>query len=308
VSEAIVRAGRRRVAISHPDRVLFPEGITKLDLARYYAAVGDVMVPHTRGRPLALQSFPQGIGGGGYFLKDGPRHFPDWIRTVAVPKREGGTINQVLADDAATLVYLAGQNAITLHVWTARADRLERPDRLIFDLDPSGGTFDAVRAAARGAGDLLRDIGLVPFTMTTGSRGLHVVAPLRRTAGYDQVHALARAAAEALVERDPDALTVEFRRAKRGDRIFVDVNRNAYGQHAVAPYAVRALPAAPVATPLRWGELDDDGLDPQGWTLRTVGDRLAEIGDPWAGIARGAKAVGPAGRALASLHPAGGRS
>jgi bifunctional non-homologous end joining protein LigD len=299
VSGATVRAGRRSVAISHPDRVLFPEaGLTKLDLARHYAAVGEVMVPHVRDRPLALQSFPQGIGGDGFFLKDAPRHFPGWIATVEVPKREGGTIRQVLANDAATLVYLAGQNAITPHVWTSRADRLERPDRLVIDLDPPGPDFGAVRAAGRAAGELLRGLGLAPFAMTTGSRGLHVVAPLRRTADYDEVHALAREVAAALVERDPGGLTVEFRRADRGDRIFVDVGRNAYGQHAVAPYAVRSLPEAPVATPLRWEELDDDELAPRRWTVATIGERLAGGGDPWAGIARLARASGPARRAL----------
>jgi bifunctional non-homologous end joining protein LigD len=300
MSDATVQAGRRPVAISHADRVVFPAaGITKLDLARHYADVAPVMVPHVRDRPPALQVFPRGIEGPGHFLKDAPGHFPPWVRTFPVPKREGGTIDQVLANDAATLVYLAGQNAVTPHVWTSRVDRLERPDRVIFDLDPSGDDFTALRSAPRAAGDLLRGVGLRPFTMTTGSRGLHVVAPLRRSADYGQVHAFAREAAEALVAADPEGLTVEFRRAKRGDRIFVDVNRNAYGQHAVAPYAVRARPGAPVATPLRWEEVEDDGLDPQGWAIPTIGARLAEVGDPWADIARHARDVGPARRALA---------
>ncbi|MGH2945932.1 MAG: non-homologous end-joining DNA ligase [Solirubrobacteraceae bacterium] len=297
-----VRAGRRNVSISHADRVLFPDaGLTKLDLARYYAGVAEAMVPHVRGRPLALQSFPEGVAGDGYFVKNAPRHFPDWIATAAVPKREGGTIHQVLAGDAATLVYLAGQNAITPHVWTSRADRLERPDRLVFDLDPSTRRFAEVRAAARALGDLLRDLGLAPFAMTTGSRGLHIVVPLRRTAEYGTVHGFARLVAGALVERDSGALTVEFRRNRRGERIFVDVNRNAYGQHAVAPYAVRALPGAPVATPLRWEELDDGRLDPQGWTVATIGDRLADGGDPWRAIARHVRSTGPAERALERL-------
>jgi bifunctional non-homologous end joining protein LigD len=294
-----VNAGRRRVAISHADRVVFPSAqMSKLDLARYYAAVAEVMVPHVRERPLTLHSFPQGIDGGGYFVKDAPRHFPDWIARVAVAKREGGTIHHVLANDAATLVYLAGQNAITPHVWTSRADRLERPDRLVFDLDPSTQPFAEVRATARAAGDLLRDIGLEPFAMTTGSRGLHVSVPLRRTADYDVVHPFARAVADALVGQEPDGRTVEFRRHRRGERIFIDVGRNAYGQHAVAPYAVRALPNAPVATPLRWDELDDRRLDPQGWTAATIKDRLGDGGDPWRSIARHARSLGPARRAL----------
>jgi bifunctional non-homologous end joining protein LigD len=298
VSETTVRAGRRAVPVSHPERVMFPDvGITKLDLAEHYARVGPRMVPLVRGRPLALQVFPGGIEGPGHFLKNVPAHFPDWIHTVDVPKREGGAIRQALADDVPALVYLAGQNAVTPHVWTSRADRLERPDRIVFDLDPASPDFALVRAAARDLGALLRDLGLAPFAMTTGSRGLHVVTPLRRTADYGGVHAFAHEVAEAMVERDPDGLTVEFRRAKRGDRIFIDVGRNAYGQHAVAPYAVRALPGAPVATPLRWEELDDDALSPRGWAIPTIGERL-EGHDPWAGMARAARGVGPARAAL----------
>jgi bifunctional non-homologous end joining protein LigD len=294
-----VQAGRRRVPISHADRVVFPDpGLTKLDLARHYASVAEAMLPHTRDRPLTLHSFPHGVENQGYFVKDAPRHFPDWIATVPVPKREGGTIHHVLANDPATLVYLAGQNAITPHVWTSRADRLERPDRLVFDLDPSTQRFAEVRSAAKRLGDLLRDLGLAPFAMTTGSRGLHVVTPLRRTADFDAVRPFAGAVATALVEQDPDRLTVEFRRDRRGDRIFVDVGRNAYGQHAVAPYAVRTLPGAPVATPLRWDELNDRDLDPQGWTVPTIGERLADGGDRWHDMARHAGALGPARRAL----------
>lgn len=294
-----VRAGRRSIPISHPDRIVFPEaGLTKLDLARHYAGVAEAMVPHVRGRPLALQSFPQGIAGEGFFLKNAPRHFPGWIATTDVPKREGGTVRHVIANDAATLVYLAGQNVVTPHVWTSRAGDLERPDRLIFDLDPSRDCFDEVRAAARRLGALLHGIGLAAFAMTTGSRGLHVVVPLRRTATFGVVQEFARDVADALVGEDPDTLTVAFHREERGERIYVDINRTRYGQHAVAPYAVRPLPRAPVATPLRWGELDDPALDPQGWTVATIGERLAEAGDPWRDIQRHARAIGPAARAL----------
>ena len=292
-----VRAGRRSIAITHADRVVFPKAkLTKLDLARHYATVAPVMVPHVRDRPLAVQSFPQGIAGKGFFVKNAARHFPDWIRTADVPKREGGALRQVLANDAPTLVYLAGQNAITPHIWTARADRLEQPDRVVFDLDPANTRFAEVRAAARALGALLRDLGFEPFTMTTGSRGLHVVIALRRGPDYAQVNAWARDVGARFAESDPKRLTTEFRIAKRGGRLFVDVHRNAYAQHAVAPYAVRALPDAPVATPLRWEELDDRRLRPQGWTLRTISDRIADHGDPWQGIAGTARRLPAASR------------
>jgi bifunctional non-homologous end joining protein LigD len=303
---AEVRAGRRTIPIISSDRVLIPgDGaagdLTKLGLAEHYAAVGDVMVPHIRGRPLALQGFPHGIGEGGFYMKETPRHFPDWIARARVPKREGGTVNHVVADDVATLVYLAGQNVITPHTWTSRADRLERPDRLIFDLDPSTDDFGLVKDTARALGDLLRELGLAPHAMTTGSRGLHVTVPLRRTADYPAVQAFARAVAATLAAGDPDRLTTEFHVEKRGDRLYLDINRTRYGQHAVAPYAVRPVPGAPVATPLRWEELDDPALGPRSWNVETIGARLSDGGDPWAGIQAAAKAVGPAAAALERL-------
>jgi bifunctional non-homologous end joining protein LigD len=254
------------------------------------------MVPHVRDRPLAVQSFPQGVAGKGFFVKNVAKHFPDWIKTARVPKREGGALTQVLANDAPTLVYLAGQNAITPHIWTARADRLEQPDRVVFDLDPATSKFAEVRAAARSLGDLLRDLGFEPFSMTTGSRGLHVVIALRRRADYGAVNAWARDVGARFAETAPDKLTTEFRIAKRGERLFVDMHRNAYAQHAVAPYAVRALPKAPVATPLHWEELSDRKLSPQGWTVKTIQARLDSEGDPWKGIAKTARSLPAASR------------
>ena len=159
----------------------------------------------------------------------------------------------MLAQDAATLVYLAGQNVVTLHTWLSRADKPHQPDRLTLDFDPSGGGFSEVRAAARAAGDRLRDLGLTPYAMTTGSRGIHVVCPLRRGPDFPDVHAFARALAEEMVADDPRHLTLEWHKAERGKRIYVDVNRIAYAQHAVAPYAVRPRAKAPVAMPIALG-------------------------------------------------------
>jgi bifunctional non-homologous end joining protein LigD len=292
-----VRAGRRSVPITHADRVVFPQaGVTKRDLARHYAAVAPVMVPHVRDRPIAVQSFPQGVDGKGFFVKNAAKHFPGWIRTTQVPKREGGELRQVLANDAATLVYLAGQNAITPHIWTARADRLEQPDRIVFDLDPANQRFAEVRAVARSLGDLLREYGFEPFAMTTGSRGLHVDVAIRRGPAYAEVNAWAREVAAIFAATDPKRLTTEFRIDKRNGRLFVDAHRNAYAQHAVAPYAVRALPKAPVATPLHWEELGDRRLGPQAWTVTTIQDRLGDGGDPWRGIARTARRLPAASR------------
>ncbi|HEX4107528.1 MAG TPA: non-homologous end-joining DNA ligase, partial [Solirubrobacteraceae bacterium] len=249
-----LRVGRREVKVTHADRPVFPgAGLTKLDLAQHYELVAPFMLPYVRDRPLALQAFPQGIDEEGFFMKAVPRYFPDWIKRATVPKK-GGTITHALANDAATLVYLAGQNVVTVHTWLSLADKPQQPNRLILDFDPSGGGFTEVRAAARSAGDRLRDVGLDPYAVVTGSRGVHVVCPLRRGPGFSDVHAFARALAEKMVADDPDHLTLEWHKAERGKRIYVDVNRIAYAQHAVAPYAIRPRPQAPVAVPLHWEE------------------------------------------------------
>ena len=282
------------VRVSSPDKVLFPggNGITKRELAAYYESVASVMVPLVRDRPVTMHLYPGGIEAGGVYMKQAPKHFPDWIKRVQVEKR-GGTLDHVVINRAETLVYLAGQNCITPHVWLSRADKITKPDRLIFDFDPEHERFAEVRAAARTLGDVLRDLGLEPHAMTSGSRGLHVAVPLRRTRSFDEVRAFADAVGRRLVEEDPKRLTMEWSKAKRGDRIYVDVGRNAYAQHGVAPYAVRARPGAPVATPLRWEELDSRSLRPTSHTLRTVPERLAGEGDPWAQIAKQAKALPP---------------
>jgi bifunctional non-homologous end joining protein LigD len=286
-----LRIGRRAVRITHPDKLLFPRArIAKLDLARHYERVAPVMLPYVAGRPLALQAFPNGVDEHGFFMKNVPSYFPGWVHRATVPKR-GGTITHALADDAATLVYLAGQNVVTPHLWLSRADEPRKPDRLILDFDPSGGGFADVRAAAREAGERLRDAGLVPYAMVTGSRGVHVVCPLRRGPGFTDVHQFARGMAEEMVAHDPRHLTLEWRKADRGKLIYVDVNRNAYAQHAVAPYGVRPAPRAPVAVPIHWEELSDATLRPDRWTVKTIGARIDAEGDPWKGMGRRARGL-----------------
>jgi bifunctional non-homologous end joining protein LigD len=289
---AQVRAGRRTIDISSPDKLLFPDaGVTKLELAEYYASVGPTMVPYVRDRPITIHAFPSGIEKEGVYIKSAPRHFPDWIERATIPKR-GGTVTHVLANETATLVYLAGQNCITPHIHLSRADEPDVPDRVIFDLDPPEGTsFADVRAAARAVGELLRERGYATYAMVTGSKGVHVVIPIRRGPHFAEVYQWAKAVGEEVAAEAPDKLTLEFLKANRDGRIYVDVRRNAYAQHAVAPYAVRPRPTAPVAMPIHWDELSARKLDPQGWTVRTVPERLEAEGDAWKGMARHARAL-----------------
>jgi bifunctional non-homologous end joining protein LigD len=295
------RVGRRAIEVTHPGKVYFPgrPPITKRELVAYYVAAAPVMLPYIRGRPVTLQRFPDGIEAEGFFQKDISDWFPEWIPRATLSK-EGGSTTYVLGNDAPTLAYLASQGCVTPHVWLSRIDRPRHPDRLIFDLDPPKG-FDQARAAARRLHDLVSRLGLASFVMTTGSRGLHVAAPLDRSADFDAVRGFARDAAALLVARHPNELTIEARIANRGDRLFLDTTRNAYAQTGVAPYAVRAKPGAPVATPLRWEELDDPALGSQTYSLRNVLPRIERKGDPWRGIGRRRQGIGAAAARLARL-------
>ena len=289
----------REIGLTHTDKVLFPEaGLTKGDLIAYYRRIAPVMLPHLAGRPLSLQRYPDGITADGFMQKNAADYFPSWVERAPLPK-QNGEVQHVIARDAATLVYLANQAAITLHVGLARIDRIDQPDRLVIDLDPSDDDFDKVKRAAKRARQLLEAVGLVPFVQTTGSRGLHVWVPLERKEGFDEVRAFAGEIAARLVAERPNELTTEQRKAARGDRVYVDVARNAYAQTAAAPYTVRARPTAPVAAPLEWDELGDRALTPQRYTIGNLFRRLGQRPDPWRDIARDAQSLAAARARLA---------
>jgi bifunctional non-homologous end joining protein LigD len=302
-----IRAGRRTVEISRPDKVLFPPHLNKADLAGYYERVSEAMLPHLKGRPLNYERFPDGIDGPRIFQQHASGHFPDWIRRVSVPARNG-TVEHVVASDAATLVYLAGQACIAFHRWLSRSDSLERPDLLVIDLDPSVHELDEIRRAALTFGALLRELELEPWAMTTGSRGYHVVVPLQRRADFDAVRAFARDLAALAAAREPRTFTNEQRKAKREDKILIDIQRNGYAHTAVAPYSVRPRPGAPVATPLHWEELEDSSTRADRWTIDAVPRRLERDGDPWREIASHAQTLTAARKRLAELAAEAGVS
>lgn len=297
-----LRVGAYVIELTHPDKVLFPGArpLTKRDLVEYYRRIAPTMLPYLAGRPVVMQRFPDGIEGEGFFHKDIPDYFPEWMDRVTVPKQDG-TVTHVVCNNAATLVYLASQACITPHVWLSRADRPRNPDRLIFDLDPPTDDFAPVRRAARLVGSLLADVGLTTYIMTTGSRGAYVVVPLDRRADFEDVRAFARAAGALLVRRHPRELTMEPRVADRGGRLYLDTGRNAYAQSAAPPYAVRARPRAPVATPITWRELDRPSLDARSYRVDNVFRRLARTGDPWRGLARRGQSLTRARATLTKL-------
>lgn len=277
------------VETSSEDKVLFPDsGITKGDLIEYYRRIADAMVPHLKDRPLSMRRYPNGIDEDGFFQQEAPDYFPAWIEKVEVDKKDGRIVH-ALCNSAATLVYLANQNTVTPHVWLSRVDKLNEPDQIVFDLDPPGDDFAQVRSAARAVKEIFEERGLSPFLMTTGSSGVHVRAPIRRGHSFDEVRAYARSLAAELARRHPNELTTEQRKAKRAGRIYLDVMRIAYAQTAVPPYAVRARPEAPIATPIDWSELGSVG--PRTYTIRNIFRRLGQKHDPWADMYRSAASI-----------------
>ncbi|PVZ11054.1 DNA polymerase domain-containing protein [Actinomycetospora cinnamomea] len=289
------------VGVTHPDKVLLParEGgdpVTKADLARYWEAVAGTVLPHLAGRPLTLQRFPDGLDAGGFVQQDAGKRAPEGLHIIDTPRREQRSgadevVHHPEVEELADLIRLVQFGTVTLHGWNAVAGALERPDRLIVDIDP-GDTADlaGIRDVARAVGRAVEDRGLVPFLQSTGSRGYHVVAPLDASAGHDHVKGVAQEIADIVAAGNPSELTTAVRKDARRGRTFLDIGRNAYGQTAVVPYSPRARPGAPTATPLDWDELGR--VRPDQHDIRSIPRRLSRKTDPWAGFADHARAPG----------------
>jgi len=270
--------------ISHPEKVMFPDcGITKGELAEYYALVAPIMVPHLAGRPVTLERFHKGIGEKGFFQKNVGKGAPEWLERVAVPKTDG-VVNYAIVRDARGLAWLANQNCITPHVWTSRVPELFHPDLCVFDLDPLVDDPAVLRAATLLLRDMLAELGLTTWVKTSGSKGFHVVVPLDGKADSGQVARFAHAVGRTFVERDPAHLTLEFYKADRGGRILVDTGRNEFGATYAAAYAVRPKPNAPISAPCTWDEVESGAVGPQSITLRDMARRLDTHGDIWGSL------------------------
>jgi bifunctional non-homologous end joining protein LigD len=275
------RSSGRDIEVTNAGRIVFPEaGITKGQLVRYYARIAETMLPHLRGRPVALKRYPRGLAGEGFFQKNAGPHYPAWIRRDRIPKREGGTLDHVVVEEPATLVYLANQGTIEFHPWLSEADDLEHPVEIVFDLDPPPtAPVEVVRSAARRLRVLLDELELPHRLKTSGSAGYHIHLPLDGAADWRAAGRVADRIATTLAARYPDELTTRRRKAARGERVLLDWFRTGYGQTSVAAYSVRARPGAPVATPIEWGELGR--VEPRTYGIRNLFRRLGQREDPW---------------------------
>jgi bifunctional non-homologous end joining protein LigD len=287
--------------ITHPEKVMFPEdGITKGDLAAYYAAMAPVMLPHISGRPITMERYPAGIGKKGFWQKDVSKGFPEWLERVKVPKKDGVVHHPVITDER-SLLWVTNQNTITQHVWISRVPDLYYPDICVFDLDPSTDDVDAVRAAALGLRNLLDELGLPSWVKTSGSKGFHIVVPLDGKSKMGDVARFADSVGRVFVSHAPEHLTQEFNKVDRKGRIYVDTGRNGYSATFAAAYAVRAKPGAPVSAPCTWDEIGTGVVGPRTFTLRTMAERVGEAGDVWADMSERACALAPAVEKLSRL-------
>jgi bifunctional non-homologous end joining protein LigD len=268
------------ITISNPDKVWWPdEGITKADIARFYDGIWSHLAPWLRYRPLTAERCPDGLGGTCFYQKDFPPDKPPpGPRLVLRATSTGKDVRYVVGGARATLISMVNLGCIAIHVMTSRAKRIREVDWLAFDLDPPESFADAARAGLA-LRKVLDEAGLVSYPKTSGSKGLHVFAPLRAGVSQQDATAVAVALGEELARREPQLVTVEFSKAKRDGRVFADAMRNAYGQTIVPPYSVRRRPRAPVSTPLAWDEVSPR-LDPAAFNVRTFEQRLAGA-DPW---------------------------
>jgi bifunctional non-homologous end joining protein LigD len=285
------------VTLTNPDRVFWPlDRITKRDLAAYYDRVAPLMLPHVLGRPLSMVRCPGGLGelpagvrqgrgrvGECFFHKHPGDDFPGPFTRISITE-SGGPAPYLAVSEAASLTALAQMGTLEIHVWGSTWPDIERPDVLVFDLDPDPAVdWPALAGAARLVREVLRAAGLESFVKTTGGKGLHVTAPVTPNAGWDEVRLFCRQVAEAVVEQAPDRLTANMSKAKRTGKIYIDYVRNNRGATSIAPYSTRARERAPVAVPLRWTELSGQ-IRPDTFTVSDLAARLSRLkGGPWEG-------------------------
>jgi bifunctional non-homologous end joining protein LigD len=297
-----IRKGRRELRLSNLDKVFFPdEGITKGDLIAYYRDVAEVLVPHLRGRPFTMKRYPDGWKGNHFFQKQAPSHMPEWIPRVPLPAstREGEkkVIDYALVEDELALLWMVNMGCIDMHAWSSRVDKPERPDWVMFDLDPAeGATFENVIEVAQLVKQTLDLLELQGYPKTSGSRGIHVLVPVARRHTFADARDFASIIAGALARAHPGLVTTEWARKKRKG-VLVDANQNRPGATNASVYSVRPRAGAPVSTPLRWDEVAP-GLEIASFTMDVVLDRVAQHGDLYAPVLEGKQSLTKALRAL----------
>jgi bifunctional non-homologous end joining protein LigD len=291
-----------RVKLSSADRVLFPEdGITKGDLFEYYAAVAPVLVPHLRDRPFTMKRWREGLPGGSFFQKQAPKGMPSWIptRQFMTWPREGGSrlVDFPLVNSPEAVLWMVQMHCIDMNAWYSRVDKPDRPDFVLFDLDPpEGDAFALTVRVAHLIRAALEELGLRSYVKTSGADGIHVLVPIARRCGFDETYEFAELLARRLEAEHPGEVTTEWLKRKRAG-VLVDHRQNGHGKTIASVYSVRPKPGAPVSTPLDWDELTEQ-VRPRDFTMAVALERVAQKGDLFEPVLDGGQPLGPALRAL----------
>lgn len=281
-----------KIVYKNLDKIIYPKDkITKRKILEYYQNNADLLLPYFKDRPITLERFPNGIKEDGFYQKNASYFFPKWIKTLPIFKKNKESINLILCNNRTSLIYLVNLAAISFHLWLSKKDNLSKPDRLIFDLDPSSDNFKDVIKAAKILKKILEDLNLNPFVMTTGSKGLHVVVPIKREKEFSFTHEMSKKIALLAFEKEPDLLTLKMAKKLRKKRVFIDYVRNSYGQTTIAPYSLRPISKAPIATPLYWEELEDKNLNSQSYNIDNIEEKLKKDKDAFESIDKKAKSL-----------------
>jgi len=292
MNERKIKIDNHTIELSNLDKVFYPRAnITKGDVIDYYQRISETMMPYLKDRPIVMHRFPDGIKKESFYQKDVPDYFPGWIGHKKIKLEKGGSQALVVVKNTSNILYIANQGVLVFHGWLSKKEKPHHPDRLIFDLDPPKKDkegFSLIKFAAYKLRDIFKGENLYLFVMSTGSQGLHVAIPITAEHNFDKVRSFAAGIAEKLAKKYPEKFTIEHRKSKRGGKIFIDYLRNAYGQTSVVPYSLRALPDAPVATPLDWQELHSVS-EPRKYNLRNIFMRLGRKKDPWQNFFKKAK-------------------
>lgn len=282
------------IALTNEEKIFFPKSrISKGQLLAYYQTIAPHCIPLIANHPIAMNRFPDGIDQEGFYQKNADEYYPSWIKTAAIKQLNQDVLtNYVLCNDAATLIYIINQGTITLHTWLSTAQKKNYPDRMVFDLDPPDEQhWPLVKKTARALKKLLESYHVHPFVMTTGSKGLHVVVPLKQTNTFATVHEFAHHIAQEVIRKNSEQLTLDIRKEHRKNKLLIDIERNRWAQLTVAPYSVRAKEGAPIAAPLDWSALKNNRLHPQYYTINNIHTYLKRSGNPWRDFYSCARAI-----------------
>ena len=274
----MIKINNRDIQIKRKAKIFFPKKeISKKNIIDYYKKIAPIIHPHLKDRPINLLCIPEGVNQQSFYQKKIPKHYPSWLKATNIPLKQGGSQKQLLINDTETLIYLVSQGCITPHTWLSRHHRINYPDRLIFDIDPSKELdFKKVKKAAA----LIKTFLPIAFLMTTGGKGLHIIVPLDAKNDFDETREQAKKFAKNISNEYPKQFTANSRKEKRKGKIFIDYLRNSFGQTTAPPYSLRSKPGAPVATPIEWKELTNIE-SPKQYTLKNIFKRLSKKGDIW---------------------------